>query len=152
MTDLTPQRTLIIGYGNPLRGDDAIGPTAAEHLQQSPLPPDVTVLSYHQLTPDLAETISQAAQVILIDAAVGDPPGVLTETRVHFDAGAVSPLHHYVTPETLLSITYGLYGCQPAMTLLTVNAETFAYGAALSPAVEAALPHVQARIAALITS
>ena len=70
--------TLIIGYGNPLRGDDGVGPRAAELLVEedgvtSPLLPDgVQVLVCHQLTIELAPQIAEADRLILIDAIASD--------------------------------------------------------------------------------
>ena len=50
---------LILGYGNPLRGDDALGPQVAEELAvRLGDDPRVTVQAVHQLTLDLAETLA----------------------------------------------------------------------------------------------
>ncbi|MCU0764787.1 MAG: hypothetical protein MUF32_01875, partial [Burkholderiaceae bacterium] len=57
-------RTLVIGYGSPIRGDDAVGPLAAEALSARPLPPGVTVLARHVLTAELAEDLAAAERVI----------------------------------------------------------------------------------------
>ena len=40
---------LVVGYGNRLRGDDGAGPSVAEALLET-VPPDVHVLTVHQLT------------------------------------------------------------------------------------------------------
>jgi len=44
---------LLIGYGNELRGDDAIGPLVARALAELRLP-GTQVLALTQLTPELA--------------------------------------------------------------------------------------------------
>jgi hydrogenase maturation protease len=62
-------RALIIGYGCPLRGDDAFGWHAAHRLLKLAGNDSVQVLATHQLTPELAEPISHADLVIFIDAS-----------------------------------------------------------------------------------
>src|SRR5690349_18792955 len=68
---------LVIGYGNPLCGDDGIGPCAVEHMasDNDEACQDVEYLSLRQLTPELAEPISRAQAVIFVDAAAGGTSG-----------------------------------------------------------------------------
>ncbi|GGA20530.1 hydrogenase maturation protease [Okeania sp. KiyG1] len=60
-------KILIIGYGNTLRSDDGAGQRVAELVAEWKLP-NVRSLPVHQLTPELAEPISQAELVIFVDA------------------------------------------------------------------------------------
>ena len=69
-------RLLVIGYGNTLRGDDGVGPRAAEAIATLALP-GVRALVCPLLTPELAEAVSQAGVVIFVDAAVDAPREVL---------------------------------------------------------------------------
>ena len=74
---------LIIGYGNPLRGDDAFGYRAAEELQASFIDHrEAVILPVHQLTPELAADIARAARVVFIDAAAEGEPGKLASRSV----------------------------------------------------------------------
>jgi hydrogenase maturation protease len=66
-------RVLIVGYGNPLRGDDGLGWHAAEALRAAL--PEAEILAVHQLTPELAEDASRAELVIFLDAAETGAPG-----------------------------------------------------------------------------
>ena len=50
---------LVIGYGNTLRGDDGVGPLAADTIRGWGLE-GVAAISITQLTPELAEPISAA--------------------------------------------------------------------------------------------
>jgi len=59
---------LIIGYGNPLRGDDGAGWQAAGILKERIRDERVQVVRSHQLMPEMAEAISRARKVIFIDA------------------------------------------------------------------------------------
>ena len=63
-------RALIIGYGNPLRGDDGLGWRAAEQLAEIIPQSEAEVIACHQLTPELAEPISRARLVIFIDMSL----------------------------------------------------------------------------------
>ncbi len=67
--------TLVIGYGNPLRTDDAAGPEVARRL--ACVRPDVEVMTPQQLVPELAASIARASTVVFIDAAIGGSPGTV---------------------------------------------------------------------------
>jgi len=122
---------LIIGYGNPLRGDDGAGFTAAERLGG---------LAVHQLTPDLAEPVSRADEVVFIDAAVPQtPPGPVLRRRLLAPEGGAQPFTHQCTPGSLLSLAQTLYGRAPRAILYTIAATQFDTGAPLSAGVEAAI-------------
>jgi len=75
-------RLLILGYGNPLRGDDGVGWHAVHRLRERSAELDADVMSCHQLTPELAEAVSRAERVIFIDARVGPTPGTVEVSEV----------------------------------------------------------------------
>ena len=66
---------LIIGFGNPLRGDDGLGWHAAQELRKTLTGEDAEVIACLQLMPELAEAVAHSKRVIFIDAAVGEPAG-----------------------------------------------------------------------------
>jgi len=75
--------TLIIGYGNLLRGDDAVGCRVAYKLDQLfQDDPDVEVIASQQLTPEMAEDVARSNFVLFLDAATGEKPGTLRRTRL----------------------------------------------------------------------
>ncbi len=77
------KRTLVIGVGNLLRGDDGVGVRVAQALARMPLPEGVEVIDGGTQGLDLLFELEQADEVVLIDAAeMGRAPG---EARV-FDA------------------------------------------------------------------
>lgn len=133
--------TLIVGYGNKLRGDDAVGYLAAERLRENNLHPEIEILPVHQLTPELVDPISRAARVFFIDAAAGPTPGQITERPVRADP-AGKPFTHMATPEALLAGAAALYGAEPPATLLTVTAASFEVEEKLSPPVREALDSI----------
>jgi len=126
---------LVIGYGSELRGDDAVGRRIAEAVAAWNLP-GVRALSVHQLTPELAEPISQAAIVYFADASIA--PATAEPVRLQAleqDPGA-GMNGHVCNPRTLLALAQMLYGRSPAAYWLTIPAVQFAMGDTLSEAAE----------------
>jgi hydrogenase maturation protease len=118
---------LILGYGNPLRGDDAMGLVAAERLGG---------IGAHQLTPELAERIAQADTVIFLDADATVAPGEISVKAV---ARADATLDHQATPAGLLRVAETVYGAKPKAWLVGMGGEGFEPREGLSPAAERAV-------------
>jgi hydrogenase maturation protease len=136
---------LVIGYGNRLRGDDAIGPVIVERLALN-LPAWVSALTPQQLTLDFAESISQVDLVVLVDAAVGSQPGSIQQRRIQPAESLPTLLTHHVAPEVLCRSAHVLYGRAAPMLLWTITGANFDFGAALSAPVSAAVPAVTEQI------
>ncbi|MFW2382131.1 MAG: hydrogenase maturation protease [Acidimicrobiales bacterium] len=69
---------VVIGCGNILRGDDAVGPTLIRHLWEAGIPDSVTVVDGGTAGMDVAFKMRGAQKVIIIDAAAtGEPPGTI---------------------------------------------------------------------------
>lgn len=144
-------RTLVIGYGSPIRGDDAIGPLAAEALSARPLPPGVTVLARHVLTAELAEDLVAADRVVFLDAESGATPGSVRVRELAPDAGRVSTMAHFHDPRELLAWCEVLYGRAPRAWLVTAAGESFGYAhCRLSPAASGALATMLAEVRRLV--
>ena len=141
-------RLLIIGYGNRLRGDDAVGYLVAERLQGLSPPAGVKVLALHQLTPELAEGISQAGQVIFIDAAATGIPGEILERSVT-PRVQVGGYTHHSTPEGLLAAAADLYGRAPQATLYAIPSQSFELSEELTLPVQNALEQLVTRLVKL---
>ncbi len=143
-------RIFIIGYGNPLRGDDAFGQIAAERLREAIPDPAVEVLCLHQLTPELMEDLSRADLAIFIDAAASGEPGLLTRRDVSPEGETRAAFTHHATPEALLSGAQSLYGRSAKGVMFSVAGADFSTGAHLSPAVAARLEPVIESVLRLI--
>jgi hydrogenase maturation protease len=142
---------LIIGYGNPLRGDDGVGFHAAGLLAVDPRLRDAEVLAGQQLTPELAEDVAGASMVILVDAAVGTgEPGAISVRRVDGDHVGGPSLTHSVDPAVLAELAGSLYGRVPPMLLVSVEAVSVEPGGRLSRPVARALPEVVATVTRLV--
>jgi hydrogenase maturation protease len=125
---------LIIGYGNELRGDDAAGLRVAETVSRLNLP-GTEALAVRQLTPELAEPLSQASAVLFVDAAVDGPPGHVEVTPCG-PADLARPLGHLGDPDALLALAEAVFGRTPSAWLVKVRVQTTALGAPLSAAAE----------------
>ena len=90
-------KVLIIGYGNPLRSDDGFGWHASRLIARELAGHDVEVITCHQLTPELAEPLSQCSQAVFIDADAEGEPG-----EIHWrEIQAPSPLFFSAHPHLL---------------------------------------------------
>jgi hydrogenase maturation protease len=150
--EITMTTTLIIGYGNPLRGDDGVGWLAAQRLAEAGTAAHAEVLIFHQLTPELAEPLSQVERAIFIDARVDGAAGTIYEDTLTPDAETTASITHEFDAPALLALALALYGRCAEATLLSVAAESFDYTDTLSPAVAAALDEVVARVRELTTN
>jgi hydrogenase maturation protease len=141
-------RVLVIGIGNPLRSDDGLGWAVAEQLGAQ-IDENLQVLKVHQLTPELAEAISEVDLAIFVDAGAHGTPGTLTCERVSV-TDADLRFSHDVTPATLIQVAMALYRKAPLAYLVCVAGKSFEHGESLSPEMVAGIPQVIAKIRELI--
>ena len=131
-------RVLVICIGNTLRSDDGFAWRVADELNSQPAE-DLRVLRVHQLTPELAEAMSESALVIFVDAGVRGDPGKLTCDPVT-TAGADLHFSHDVTPAVLLHMAKTLYAKEPRTFLICAGGKVFEHGESLSSEIAAAIP------------
>jgi hydrogenase maturation protease len=143
-------KVLIIGCGNALRGDDAVGWLAAHSLSQEFTAGAPQVIASHQLTPEMAEPISQSDLVIFIDAAADLAAGERRWTRLSGQTAERPSLTHHVSPAGLLASARMLYGHCPDAWMASIGAASFAFGEGLSPSVQASLSLVLEEIRRLV--
>jgi hydrogenase maturation protease len=129
-----PDRILIIGYGNELRSDDAIGRHAARELARR----GAAAIEAQQLAPELAEQLSQVDLACFIDASASLAPGEIRLRTVQESRDGI--LEHHVTAGSLVRLCRELYGCAPRAFLITAGGQSFEVGMGLS---RAALDAVQ---------
>jgi len=139
---------LVIGYGNRLRGDDAVGPLVAEAVAAWHAP-GVEVVVSHQLTPDLAERLARARGVVFVDAST--EAAVVSIRPVH-PVLPFAAMGHAIEPRVLLGWAIQAFGHTPPAWLLTIPATTFELGAARSNRAEAGRAEALAVIRAWIES
>jgi hydrogenase maturation protease len=141
---------LIIAIGNPLRGDDGVAWHIAEALEQHGLPPGATLLTVHQLLPEIAEAASRAEQVIFIDASLTHYPGEVVVMDLQAGQPGSMGGTHELDAAGLLAMASRLFGVAPPATALLVGGAAFDHSETLSPLVTLALPTAVSRVLALV--
>ncbi len=135
---------LVLAIGNPSRGDDALGPLAAQALAELALP-GVEVLTDFQLQVEHALDLLGRHLVVFIDAAAsGAAPFELRPLQPAADASHTS---HSLSPAAVLDAYRRLAAAEPpAAQLLAIRGHDFELGA---PLTDAASANLQAALAAL---
>lgn len=127
-------KTVVIGMGNPLRGDDGAGWAVVDAIWAKPIA-EVTAVSTHQLLPEHIDLFRPAAQVIFVDASVVGEAGVVSVTAVAPATEGPAASHH-LHPGVLLALGVKIYGRMPPATLITITGDDFGYQEALSARVQ----------------
>jgi hydrogenase maturation protease len=128
--------TLVIGYGNPGRGDDGLGPALAEAIAALDMP-GVTVERDYQLTVDHAALIAAHDRVVFADAMIGlvEPCRFTPVSAIPAGMGS-----HQISPEAALHLAGLLFGHAPPGFILAIAGEDFGeMREGLSPAATANL-------------
>jgi hydrogenase maturation protease len=132
-------KTLVIGYGNTLRGDDGVGYRVAEAVE-SWQRSDVEVYPCHQLTPDLAATLAEVDRVIFVDATPPqNPHSPVVLERLLTQAYRPWFTGHHSSPTALLTLTQQLYGRQPVAYALLLPSWEMGFSEDLSPIAQTGL-------------
>lgn len=147
-----PPRVLILGYGNPGRQDDGLGPAVATKIDGLGWP-NVTAHDNYQLNIEDAMDVAEHDVVWFVDAArIGPSP---YDVRDVSPASAVEFSSHIVRPETILAIARECYGGSPEAFLLAIRGYEFEFIEALTPGavdnLRAALVMLTDRIGAVQT-
>ena len=127
-------RILLIGYGNPGRLDDGLGPALAEAVARRGIA-GLAVDSDYQLTVEDAEAVARHEMAILADAAAeGGEPFAWREVTTTEEAGFTS---HSVKPEQLLGLARHLFGARTKVYVLAIRGYEFnEFGEGLSGAAQ----------------
>jgi hydrogenase maturation protease len=113
---------LVIGYGNPGRLDDGLGPAAAAAVEELHLA-GVTVESDYQLTVEDAELVSRHRLALFIDAAVsGAEPFSLQRVQEQADASFSS---HSVNAGQVMHLAHELFAADAAGYVLGIRGYAF---------------------------
>jgi len=125
-------RALVIGYGSPIRGDDALGPLVADRLEalfasDTALAEGVEVQARHILTAELVDDLARAERVIFIDAAADLVPGEIRCRRLAPDTATLSTMAHFHDPRELLAWCEALYKRAPETWLVSAGGAEWGY-------------------------
>jgi hydrogenase maturation protease len=136
---------LIFGWGNPSRGDDALGPLFVERIEACGLP-QVECLTDFQLQVEHALDLEGRELVLFVDAS--------SDVAAPFAIHRIEPARdatistHAVSPAAVMQVFVDLHDdAPPPCYLLAIHAERFELGEKLSTAaqghLEAALDRVE---------
>ena len=134
---MTPS-VLILGVGNPSRGDDALGPLLIEQLEtlltqeQKGAAGGIELLTDFQLQIEHALDLLNRSLVLFVDAHVNAaPPFELTALKPQTNRSVST---HALAPDAVLRVYEALYHrCPPPAFQLGICAESFELGESLSP-------------------
>jgi len=156
--DSGPIRTLVIGCGNLLRGDDAAGPVLVRRLWERGLPEGVRCADGGTGGMDVAFQMRGVPEVILVDAcSSGSEPGATFELPGHEvenlpPLGSIN-LHAFRWDHAIAFARWLLKDDYPAsVTAYLIEGVNYEVGEGLSPAVDAAVDRLAERLLARLTA
>ena len=123
---------LVLTYGNPSRGDDALGTAMFDLLEVNP-PDNVDLLTDFQLQIEHATDLENREYILFIDAGVSCPePFELNRLAAIKDDSFTT---HAMSPASVLSVYQQIYQRDPPPAyLLTIRAYEFGLGKNMSDA------------------
>ena len=142
-------RSLILGMGNVLRGDDGVGVWVARMLAQLPLPQGVEVVDGGIDTGRMGLVVAGRLLTVVVDSAQGDgPPGSVRRYRLDqvqpWAASGQGPhgqhLLHVFEENRVAGLDTG------AVVLVTVQGRDLSWQLGLSPPLVEALAEVMRRV------
>ena len=114
---------LILGWGNPGRGDDGLGPAFVEAIEELDLP-GVDSDSDYQLQVENAATIAEYRRVLFVDAdrTCAEP---FWMGRLEPQASGLSFSTHSVAPAAILALVRDLFQAEPEAWILGIRGYDF---------------------------
>lgn len=144
---------LVIGYGNPDYGDDAIASQVTTQLQALEIE-NVETCAVEQLKPELSTKLSTADYAIFVHACwmkTGDIKIKALDACGLETAGSSTPgCGHSWSPCSLLALTHSVYDREPQSWLVKVAGQNFETGHHLSDRAEQNIQNAVKQIEALI--
>ena len=115
-------KTLVLGLGNGLMGDEGVGVHVVRAVENHTLPADVECLDGGTGGFTLLEPLQEAGRIILIDAAAdGNPIGTVTRTTPRFSRDYPPTLTaHDIGVKDLLDVFY-IQGGGPNVILYAIT-------------------------------
>lgn len=134
---MTGRRILVIGFGNPGRLDDGLGPACAEAIRRRAIP-GVTVDSNYQLVVEDAVAVAEHNATVFVDAALhGAEP---FEWRPVQTPTTSSISSHSLDPGAVVELARSMFGTPFEAWILAIRGYEFdGFGERLSPAAQANL-------------
>ncbi len=148
-----PLKTVVLGLGNILLGDEGVGVRVVEELERTGGLPGVELVDGGTAGFSLLPFFDGAGLVVVVDAAAdGSPPGTVTLTRPAFSEAFPPVLapHDFGLKNILDALV--LTGVRPEIMLVTISVEEADRASLeLSPPVAAAVREAADRVRHLLT-
>ena len=139
----------MLGYGNPGRQDDGLGPAVAAAIEKTAMA-DVTAEADYQLNIEDSAAAAEHDVVIFVDASVSGPEPFAME-RIE-PAAEISFSSHSVSPASVLAACAEHFKSRPEAWVLGVRGYAFEFAEGLTPKAqencEAAIAFIQTWIKA----
>jgi hydrogenase maturation protease len=137
----SPQKTLILGVGNIIMGDEGFGVHVARRLKEAELPANVRIEEGHVGGFNLLGSLEGVKRVIVVDVMMADTdPGELCLFKPDPDfaePGKRIISFHQVGVLELVQM-WGLLGYQPEIFFMVTRPEKLKWGMELSPIAQVA--------------
>jgi hydrogenase maturation protease len=147
-------KTLVLGLGNVLMGDEGVGVHVVRAVEKHTLPASVECLDGGTGGFTLLEPLQEAARIILIDAAAdGNPIGTVTRTTPRFSRDYPPTLTaHDIGVKDLLDVFY-IQGGSPDVILYAITIDpqqpiSMELSEVIARAAEVAVAEILAELAA----
>ncbi len=116
------EKILLIGFGNPARGDDGLGPALAEAIEAKNIA-GVTVDTDYQLTVEDSARVAEHNIVIFADASINGPEPFSFEPLDAKEYDSFSS--HSVEPAQVLALAENLFNSKAAGYILGIRGYEF---------------------------
>lgn len=142
-------RVFVIGYGNPGRRDDGLGPALAARLRDLRLP-GVHVEEAYQLSVEHAAAVAEHDVAIFADASV-DAEAPYRWSRLEPRHGPLEFTTHSLAPDRVLGLAHEVFAARTAGWALAIRGHTFeGFGERLSAGAAANLENALTFLAAAL--
>lgn len=143
------QETIVIGIGNPYRGDDGAGLKVARTLKNK-MPPGVRVEESSGEIGELMELWKDCKKALAVDAlSSGGPPGKVMRFEAHAGPLPAETFHystHGLSLAEAVELARAMNALPPRLVIFAIEGKDFTAGEALSKEVERACGEVTDKI------
>ena len=147
------RKVLLIGYGNPGRLDDGLGPALAARFAERPESAALTVESDYQLTIEDAAQVAEHDVVVFADASVNGREPFFFKRIAPAEPPGLGFSSHSAQPEGVLALARQLFGARTEGYTLGIRGYEFnEFGERLSDRARANLAQAAAFLEALLDS
>jgi len=147
------KKTLVIGVGSILKGDDGIGPRVIDKLERESLPDNVTLERGDLSGMDLIKFFPEFERVVIVDAAdMKESPGCIkafTFSQIKKSTFSDNFSTHGMALLEALTLSEAL-DMRPEINIIGIQPENTSYSLKLSALIEAKMPEIINKIKELL--